>query len=246
MNSFTKNNTSNFFLTSDTWPLPNIDEVECFECQFDVNAYNDSLYEYVNILHPIPIQRAINKRKAEFLAGRYVAQQALSSLGMFEHNINIGNHRSPTWPDNYIGSITHSNEIAICAVVRKNHYIALGIDIEECLEMSFINEIIHTIIDSEEQQLLKNSPMKFIEAVTIAFSGKESLFKALYPLVGEYFDFKAVKIIKIALELGKMTFQIQEKLSAEFTVGVNIEGHFLIRAGASKTMIFTYVALPII
>lgn len=238
--------TSNFFLASCTWPLPNNGEVECFECQFDVNAYNDSLYEYVNIFHPISIQKAINKRKAEFLAGRYVAQKALLSLGVFEHNIHIGTHRSPSWPDHYIGSITHSNEIAICAVVRNKHYIALGIDIEECLEMSFINEIIHTIIDNEEQQLLKNSPLKFIEAVTIAFSGKESLFKALYPLVGEYFDFKAVKIIKISPDVGQMIFQIQKKLSPKFTVGVNIEGHFLIRAEASKAMIFTYVALPII
>ncbi len=44
-------------------------------------------------------------------------------------------------------------------------------------------------MNEEEAELCRRSAYNFNEALTLVFSAKESLFKALYPSVNRYFDF---------------------------------------------------------
>jgi len=236
---------SKFILTKHFLHLPEHPSITCCKCTFNLDAYNDFLYQVFNVHQPNSIQKAVKKRKGEFLAGRYMAQEVLSEYGFYENQVAIGKHRSPLWPSKLIGSITHNNNTAICAVSEKDNISALGIDIESCLNPKTIDKIKYSIIDRKEEELLANSPINLEEAFTIAFSIKESLFKALYPYVNEYFEFSAARIIDIDTTKNKLRLQLQQQLSHIFKSGASIEGNYLLERKLGKTNIFTYVVLPV-
>ncbi|WP_367875399.1 hypothetical protein [Serratia fonticola] len=52
-------------------------------------------------------------RRAESLAGRYVASQALSKINKENVVVGINPDRGPTWPHSIVGSISQSNSSAV-------------------------------------------------------------------------------------------------------------------------------------
>ena len=86
--------------------------------------------------------------------------------------------REPLWPDGISGSITHSGTEAMAVVAP---YPALiGIDSEAILAENEAREIKDGIIDVREERVLSHSGYPFALALTLVFSAKESLFKALF------------------------------------------------------------------
>ena len=150
--------------------------------------------------HHNRLSTAVNKRKAEHLAGRIAANQALSFYGINGSIPGIGLHREPCWPPGFTGSITHNGNVALATVIAENplQRTGIGIDYEEIIEPNVAQEIYSGIIDSAEKELINASPFSFNYALTLVFSAKESLFKALFYHVGRYFDFLAVSLSEIS------------------------------------------------
>lgn len=205
---------------------------------FDIVNYNNNLFERLDIILPESISNSVLKRKAEFLAGRYAAKQALKCLGINNNNIPIGIHRSPTWPVEITASISHSNSIAICVASFKCHYLYLGVDIEKRLIPKDVTDIKNQIIQKSEEHLLLKSELTFEDAFTLTFSSKESLFKALYPSVGGYFDFLAVKITKICVLTHIISLVLLENLTPELKRGREFTVYFSIE----DTHVFTMIS----
>lgn len=132
------------------------------------------------------------KRKHEFLGGRYCVNKALSDLGVdIAHKIlpTTSESRAPKWPDGVCGSISHSKSMAL-AVVSKE-YLSLGVDIELFISLERLERIKSRFITPAEESLtnidkLRNS--------TIIFSAKEALFKLINPLCHKYFGFHDAKV----------------------------------------------------
>jgi 4'-phosphopantetheinyl transferase EntD len=97
--------------------LPNGGVLKGFD--FEVSAYNPGLFDAWNVEFPLSLQTAVPKRQAEYLAGRIAGQHALKELGISNFDIESGKHRSPTWPNGILGSITHTDNMAFCAVSKK-------------------------------------------------------------------------------------------------------------------------------
>jgi 4'-phosphopantetheinyl transferase EntD len=94
-----------------------------------------------------------------------------------------------------------------------------------------MNEIKSSIITLDEEAVLTEHTMKenslnFSQAFTLAFSAKESLFKALYPSVGYYFDFSVANITQFNSESNSFTLVLTEDLTAELTKGTEFNGFF--------------------
>lgn len=149
--------------------------------------------------HHHRLSNAVNKRKAEHLAGRIAANQALRFHGMNDYIPGIGLHREPCWPPGFTGSITHCSNVALATVITDNPFqrAGIGIDLEDIIAPPVAEEIYGGIIDSAEKELIDASPFSFNYALTLVFSAKESLFKALFRHVGRYFDFSAVSMNEI-------------------------------------------------
>jgi 4'-phosphopantetheinyl transferase EntD len=91
----------------------------CLQCQFNVDAYRDELFNEFNILFPKSLAKAVPKRKAEFLAGRVVARETMKLMALPLVDIPIGMNRAPHWPEGVAGSISHSNNRAFCLLSKK-------------------------------------------------------------------------------------------------------------------------------
>lgn len=78
------------------------------------------LFSYYGIASPAQISNSVTKRKSEFLAGRYACKLCLSKIGSLTNSVSVGSNREPKWPTGYVGSITHSDQVAVAAVVESS------------------------------------------------------------------------------------------------------------------------------
>lgn len=123
--------------------------------------------------HHAQLARAGRKRKAEHLAGRIAAVHALREQG--HKNVpGMGEQRQPLWPEGLFGSISHCATTALAVVSRK----PVGIDIEEIVTPQTAAELADSIVTGAEKARLAGSGLPFEQALTLAFSAKESAFKA--------------------------------------------------------------------
>ena len=205
---------------------------------YHLSRYQQSLFAGLNIPFPDSLSRAVAKRQSEYLAGRYAAIAALAELGVATRNIPTGEHRSPVWPKSILASITHTGTTAFCAAASKEQVKYLGIDHENWLTPASVDQVKASIVNDREEQLLKQAAMPFEHAFTLVFSAKESLFKALYPAVGYYFDFFAAEIITLHAPQKSFVLQLTQDLAPTLTAGINFTGRFLFNESAVQTLIF--------
>ena len=209
-----------------------------YQCDFDVNGYYPELFQELSIIFPKALSKAVNKRQSEYLAGRYVAHYALSKLGIDVYDIPSRKDRSPTWPKGVSGSITHTNKKAICAVGYSNQCELLGLDCEFWIEPHTENGIKHLIINEKEQFVLSTLDWTNEQSLTLAFSAKESLFKALYPKVQKYFNFNDARITSISLEDNTFTIQLEKDLDTDFPRSSVFKGIFIADHYEILTIVF--------
>jgi enterobactin synthetase component D len=171
---------------------------------FDPQTFVDA--DLLWLPHHARLQAAGRKRKAEHLAGRLAAFNALH-----EHNIraipDIGHHRQPVWPDNFYGSISHCGTTALAVVSRE----PVGVDLEICFSEAMCGELTDSIITAEEQRILRTSGLPYVVALTLAFSAKESAFKAFSFMTTDLPGFAAARVV--ALDAQHVTLQFSSSFA---------------------------------
>lgn len=181
---------------------------------FDPTTFTDA--DLLWLPHHAELANAGRKRKAEHLAGRIAAAHALP-----DHTVpGIGPSGEPLWPEGISGSITHSGTQAMAVVVRHPDA-RVGIDCEAILPDSEAREIQDGIIDAQEAMCLTRSGYPFALALTLTFSAKESLFKALFPQVKTFMDFDCARITRLderTLTLALTRPQAEFKENTLFTI----------------------------
>lgn len=212
-------------------------KAELVSCQFDVEQFKLlALQEHEHkwgVSVPQRIQNAIDKRKAEFIAGRYCAKKAIQQV---EHKlsdnlglvtIDIGEKRQPLWPSRFVGSITHSHGFAAAVVADSTIVRSVGIDSEFRISEKTANNISSHILTEEESYSDNNSQVaSSIDYLTLIFSAKESIFKCLHPLVLQYFDFQDAVVSLSPTMPNHFEYHLQKHLSNEFCVGYKGQGQF--------------------
>ncbi|MCG7562694.1 4'-phosphopantetheinyl transferase superfamily protein [Pseudoalteromonas sp. McH1-42] len=158
---------------------------------FRVAAYQDS--DFARYTQPLPdkLSRAVAKRKAEYLAGRHCASQALKALGRPHTIVASADSRAPIWPEGIQGTITHTQELAMAMVSDDPLVLGLGIDLERKMSDKQEQELQKQILAKEEQTAFEQLSQVQASPLTLIFSAKESIFKALYPVVQRFFGFEA-------------------------------------------------------
>ncbi|HCZ4943774.1 TPA: enterobactin synthase subunit EntD, partial [Salmonella enterica subsp. enterica serovar Saintpaul str. CFSAN004146] len=138
---------------------------------FDASSFRE--HDLLWLPHHDRLRSAGRKRKAEHLAGRIAAVHALREVGV-RTVPGMGDKRQPLWPDGLFGSISHCATTALAVISRQR----IGIDIEKIMSQHTATELAPSIIDSDERQILQASLLPFPLALTLAFSAKESVYKA--------------------------------------------------------------------
>jgi len=158
---------------------------------YDVHAYMPAHFETYEIDFPRTLINAVPKRQGEFLAGRILACAALERLPHPRASIAIGEWGSPLWPKGITGSISHSNGKCVCLVVCDAARL-VGIDIEKVPTAASLKAILQEALNAEERdRILQQTTMDAAVLATLTFSAKETIFKALHPVVLQFFGFDA-------------------------------------------------------
>ncbi len=166
---------------------------------FRANAAYDQLevsdFERVQVFLPPLLERAVHKRKIEFLLGRYCLQQCFKAFAVPPIEVPIGEDRSPVWPKGWLGSISHTRGQAVAILARATRYAGLGIDVEATIDRPGSGLQAQICCDSREiEDVQSGLNLSDTEALTLVFSAKESLYKLIYPRYRVYFGFQAARI----------------------------------------------------
>jgi 4'-phosphopantetheinyl transferase EntD len=199
-------------------------------CQFSAAEYTDSLFQQHNIHRPMELERAVIKRKAEFFAGRYCGKKSLGLLDGTIADIYIGKNRNPIWPNHIVGSISHSNSHAVAATALKSTIRGIGVDIQDEIGADTQLKIESLIVFEDEYKNVfqSNKNLTEQETFTIAFSVKESFFKAAFAEVGRFFDFSCISIMKIDQKRQLISMKLNENLSENLKAGGCVQADYRI------------------
>lgn len=141
------------------------------------------------------IGNAAPARRAEFVAGRTFARQALSSLGLPPAPIPRASDRRPIWPQGYVGSISHSRTMCICLAANQQSQVALGIDVESLVPLK---ASLYRVIGRAEECDTFHDPLSFndlsVDRGKLTFSIKEAIYKAYNPITCYRLGFHDVSV----------------------------------------------------
>ncbi len=213
------------FIVTDTFrDLPFIQHAECgylradpalkfCRVRFARTQLQDALFNQYAVPFPSSLAGAVVKSKAEYLAGRYCA---------------------PVWPAGWRGSVSHSEDIAIAVVAAEADGRYPGVDIEH-LQPGVMLESADMFVSRTEQALLSCCGLDMEWALLLAFSAKESLFKALYPRVQQMLDFDAAAIVALDPAKQRFTLHLNKTLSDAFPAGSQFSGEYHFSEGTVLT-----------
>ena len=204
----------------DHWPLPvALPGTVFLSTRFEPKLLEAGDFQRCAVPPPASIQRSVAKRLAEFLAGRLCARSALQRLEGLDCIPAIGEDRAPVWPAHISGSITHSTGHAAAIVGHKAQWRGLGMDLENLLPLERAERLAGEILTADEMQRMAAGPREQIaQCVTLTFSAKESLFKALYPIVHKRFYFEHAEVLEWS-DTGSLRLRLLTELSSEWCYG---------------------------
>lgn len=176
------------------------------------------------------VARAVAKRRREFAAGRRCARRLLAQLGHPGVPLLRNDDRTPRWPDELVGSISHCAALCVAAVARRSSLAALGVDVEPdaALEPPLWSRI---CTPAEIERLLGTAPAAERGRIArLVFSAKEATYKAVHPLAGGGFGFQDVELA-IDWQAGRFTPRLDDTLVGRFPTRTLPAGRFARRGG---------------
>ncbi|WOI97351.1 enterobactin synthase subunit EntD [Citrobacter koseri] len=173
---------------------------------FDIDSFHE--HDLLWLPHHAQLLPAGRKRQAEHLAGRLAAFHALTEYG---HKTvpAIGDKRQPLWPEGLFGSISHSAATALAVVSLT----PVGVDIEAIFTPQTAAELTSSIVDNDEQRVLQRSSLPFPLALTLAFSAKESVYKAFSDRAATLPGFASARIVSVTKT--HLTMQMTSAFSSQ-------------------------------
>jgi 4'-phosphopantetheinyl transferase EntD len=134
------------------------------------------------------VAKAVLERVQEFSAGRACARVAMAEFGIRDFPLKMADDRQPIWPEELVGSITHTQGFCAAVAARKKEVAAIGMDCE--VDGSVQTELWSAICTRRETGWLRSLPQaQQRSAATLIFTAKEAFYKCQYPLVRERLSF---------------------------------------------------------
>lgn len=217
-----------FLLTSQRGEVPLFRHLVLWYNAFDFKWFDNSLFSDFGVECPVLLTRAGPKRKAEYFAGRLAARRALQFLGCKTFALPIGEHRLPQWPAGYRGSISHTRALAVSAVCQHDRYRAVGIDTETMFTADQCTKLTRAIVSEAEWNsvIREGGTLTQPQLVTLIFSAKEALYKALYPHTLLFQDFSAAKLTWICEKSAQFQIELACDWSGGYRTGTRFTGGF--------------------
>lgn len=209
--------------------FPGAVAVDVHLLEFARDAAVPEAFDLLGMHMPASIARSVKTRQREFLFGRLAARAALSRFGHGNDTIGIGPGREPLWPPGFIGSITHSGQhAAACAIPCANAY-GVGVDMEAAIGPEARQAVENLVLlPAERERLHRTRMLPYGLLLAIAFSAKESFYKAVSAAAGGYFGFETIRIDEIDTVSGRIAFTVERTVSPAWPQGRESVINFLL------------------
>lgn len=210
-------------LLPSSWPTPlTLPGAQLVRAQFDPTLLQAEDFQRCGIA---PVN-GVAKRQGEYLAGRLCAREALRLLHGEAGVPTRGEDGAPQWPPGVVGSITHGAGLAAALVAHAHDWQGLGLDVEKQLSATRAARLAGEILTPAELEGANGLPAEaFARLVTLTFSLKESLFKALYPIVRQRFYFHDAELLNWS-EDGRARLRLLIYLGSGWPSGTELDGQF--------------------
>ncbi len=184
----------------------------------------------------IPPVRGVAKRQSEYLAGRLCAREALRRLNGHAIAPAVGEDRAPQWPAGVSGSITHGDNWAAALVAASDRWRAIGMDVERLLPTERALRLQGEILTPDELSRLDDlDDQARALRISLTFSFKESLFKALYPLTLTHFYFHDAELLDCDHDSARLRLLID--LNHDWRTGAELDGQFALFDGRVLSLV---------
>ncbi|MDP0560823.1 MAG: 4'-phosphopantetheinyl transferase superfamily protein [Candidatus Endonucleobacter sp. (ex Gigantidas childressi)] len=187
---------------------------------------------------PLNLEESGDNRQSEFLAGRYCASKGLYVLGAKNREVVINDDGSPSWPDGYMGSISHSHGMALAVTGYRDQYRSIGVDIERLISCKRAEKLSKVVLLAEEMKLQESLCLPSSWFFTLAFSAKESLFKLLHKEVKRFFGFKSAAIKMVDIRQKTFVIELNDNLSSDWKRGDLFSGCYIIMGTYLVTLLY--------
>ncbi|WP_353173526.1 4'-phosphopantetheinyl transferase family protein [Acinetobacter rudis] len=176
------------------------------------------LHQHEQLLCPDYLKQAKPSRLNEFFAGRIVAQAILKQHFSCTTALTSRSNKLPIWPQGLSGCISHTQNKLLVMVSAQ--YLSVGADLQEQIQPEMAKQISSLILTSAEQQLWHHfkTELDFSEYLSLIFSLKESLYKAVFPVVNSYIDFLELCLVDIDLTRRIAQFEFCSKIQKNYPV----------------------------
>lgn len=175
------------------------------------------------------VARALDKRRREFAAGRLCYRRALARLGLPPRALVNDADRAPMWPEDVVGSVTHTRGLCAVVLAPADTMRSLGIDVEPSTPMR--DALWRRIATADEQRRIEaSSAIEPGLMGKIVFSAKECFYKLQYPLTRQYLGFEDAEVA-VDLEGGRFDVTFLRDAGDRFRRGDVLDGRFRIDDG---------------
>jgi len=150
------------------------------------------------------IASAAPPRRREFLAGRLIARMLSDQLSLPPAPLRRADDRSPVWPADRVGSLSHCNTLCAAAIGTSHAIRSVGIDIETIGRVE--PKLWPTLFTEREAGYFRSLPPERVALeTTLFFSAKESFYKCQYPLTQSWVGFQDVEVARTGEQLLAIT-----------------------------------------
>jgi 4'-phosphopantetheinyl transferase EntD len=195
-------------------------------------AFGDDLEARLFPAEEEVIARAVDKRRREFITGRACARAALARLGLPAAPIPRGERGAPQWPAGVVGSITHCAGYRASAAAWRRDVRTIGLDAEPHAPLP--PQVLDTVASAAEQARLAElaAAVPAVHWDRLLFSAKESVYKAWFPVTGQWLGFGDA-----AIDFGPERGQFSARILLDDPPVAGFEGRWLVEDGLLATAI---------
>lgn len=219
------------------WPFPDIGSPAAMaEGRFESRASDPADFRAAGVPLPDDLEEAVPMRRAAHLAGRICAREALRACASEDLAVGRGSSGAPLWPEGFLGSITHAGKLAGAVAVPSGACRGIGLDFEVMMTEEAAAEIAGLVLCPLDREAIASvRPLSFAEGATLVFSLKESLYKAISPLLAAFTGFEDAEIASIGE--GRARLRLRRRLSGDLPQGLEIEGVYALSPDLVRTLV---------
>jgi 4'-phosphopantetheinyl transferase EntD len=186
-------------------------------------------------------------RHPSWVAGRLALREAFRDLGIEPGPVLATRRGAPALPSGLAGSISHKRTLAVGLAGRPENGASIGVDLETCppvfasLEEARAQarpDLRTLVLTQDELARLQSVPEKdHRRIVTLHFSLKEALYKAIDPLVGRHVGFHEASLTTLSDGSAQIALALSKNDGSFSAAGfwTEVEDHFLTTARVQRT-----------